>query len=51
MKSSSVRDGLQRIGLTPVATERMAPAYLGKFVQSEIQKWVASIKASGLSRD
>jgi hypothetical protein len=34
-----------------MAPERRTPEYLGKFVASEIEKWAAPIKASGVSAD
>jgi hypothetical protein len=32
-----------------VSDDRATPAYLGSFVKSEIEKWAAPIKASGVS--
>jgi hypothetical protein len=34
-----------------VAPDRRSPDYLGKFTGSEIKKWEAPIKASGVSAD
>jgi hypothetical protein len=34
-----------------MAPERRTPEYLGRFVASEIEKWAAPIKASGVSAD
>jgi tripartite-type tricarboxylate transporter receptor subunit TctC len=34
-----------------VAPERRSPAYLQRFVESEIEKWAAVIKAAGVSAD
>jgi len=47
----SVQDKLRAIGGLPIAPERRTPEYLGKFVASEIEKWAAPIKASGVSAD
>jgi tripartite-type tricarboxylate transporter receptor subunit TctC len=38
---------LATLGLYPVAPERRTPAYLQKFVESEIKKWEGPIRASG----
>jgi tripartite-type tricarboxylate transporter receptor subunit TctC len=38
---------LQKVGLMVVAPERRSPDYLRRFVESEIEKWAAPIKASG----
>ena len=39
------------LGLIVVAPERRTPAYLRKFVDSEIEKWAVPIKASGAQND
>jgi tripartite-type tricarboxylate transporter receptor subunit TctC len=49
METPAVKERLQGIGAQVVAPERRTPAYLGKFVQDEITKWAAPIKASGVS--
>jgi tripartite-type tricarboxylate transporter receptor subunit TctC len=51
MKTPAVRDKLEAAGLKFVSDERTTPEYLAKFVQSEIAKWAAPIKASGASVD
>ena len=51
MDTPSVQQRLKDIGATVVETERRSPEYLQKFVESEIEKWSAPIKASGLSMD
>jgi hypothetical protein len=33
-----------------VASDRRSPEYLGKFTASEIEKWAAPIKTSGVSQ-
>ena len=49
MKTPAVRRPLQGFGAPVVVTDdRATPAYLGKFVKSEIEKWAAPIKASGV---
>jgi tripartite-type tricarboxylate transporter receptor subunit TctC len=47
MELPAARDRLQALGLGVVAPERRTPAYLARFVQNEIDKWAAPIKASG----
>ena len=49
MKTPSVHDRLQGLGAQIVADDRATPEYLGQFVKSEIEKWAAPIKASGVS--
>jgi tripartite-type tricarboxylate transporter receptor subunit TctC len=51
MKTPAVRDKLEAAGLQFVSDDRTSPEYLTKFVQSEIVKWAAPIKASGASAD
>ena len=47
----AVRDLLQGLGARITADDRATPEYLGQFVKSEIEKWAAPIKASGVSVD
>ncbi len=49
MDTATVKARLQGIGAMIVAPERRGPDYLGKFTASEIKKWEAPIKASGVS--
>jgi len=49
MKTPAVRERLQGFGAEVVSDDRATPAYLGSFVKSEIEKWAAPIKASGVS--
>ncbi len=49
MKTPSVRERLQGFGAQVVSDDRATPVYLGSFVKSEIEKWAAPIKASGVS--
>ncbi|MGZ3410333.1 MAG: Bug family tripartite tricarboxylate transporter substrate binding protein [Xanthobacteraceae bacterium] len=51
IKTPSVRERLQPIGAQIVSDDRMTPEYLGKFLKSEIEKWAAPIKASGVSAE
>jgi tripartite-type tricarboxylate transporter receptor subunit TctC len=51
MKTPSVRGPLESAGLRFVSDDRTTPEYLARFVQSEIAKWAAPIKASGISVD
>jgi tripartite-type tricarboxylate transporter receptor subunit TctC len=48
MKTPAMRERLQRLGVQFVSDDRATPEYLGKFVKSEIAKWAAPIKASGV---
>jgi tripartite-type tricarboxylate transporter receptor subunit TctC len=51
MKTPAVREKLEAAGLQFVSDDRTTPEYLATFVQSEIVKWAAPIKASGASSD
>jgi tripartite-type tricarboxylate transporter receptor subunit TctC len=51
MDSPAVAERLQGLGVMLVAPERRSPRYLGEFVASEIGKWGAAVKASGVSID
>ena len=51
METPSVQLRMKEIGADLIAPERRSPAYLQKFVESEIEKWAAPIKASGISAD
>jgi hypothetical protein len=46
-----VRGPLESAGLQFVSEDRTTPQYLATFVQSEIAKWAAPIKAGGISVD
>ena len=48
METPAVRERLQQFGATVVAPERRSPAYLQKFVEAEIVKWAATIKAANI---
>jgi tripartite-type tricarboxylate transporter receptor subunit TctC len=47
MNRPTFQDRLQKLGLMVVAPKRRSPDYLRQFVESEIDKWAAPIKASG----
>jgi tripartite-type tricarboxylate transporter receptor subunit TctC len=49
MHTPTVKDRLQNLGAMIVPDDRATPQYLGGFVKSEIEKWAAPIKASGVS--
>ena len=51
MKTPAIREKLESAGLNLVPDDRTTPEYLAKFVESEIVKWAAPIKASGASVD
>ena len=51
MDTPAVLARLKELGGTPVARERRSPEYLQKFLESEIEKWGDTIKASGVSMD
>jgi tripartite-type tricarboxylate transporter receptor subunit TctC len=51
MHTPAVRERLSGLGAEIVPDNEATPQYLGKFVKSEIAKWAAPIKASGVSVD
>jgi tripartite-type tricarboxylate transporter receptor subunit TctC len=51
LNTKSVQDRLKETGATVVASDRRSPEYLQKFVEAEIDKWAAPIKAAGISAD
>jgi tripartite-type tricarboxylate transporter receptor subunit TctC len=51
MDNPTFRERLHSLGLIVVAPERRTPAYLQAFVASEIEKWAAPIKASGVKEE
>ena len=46
-----VQERLKELGADLAAPERRTPEYLQKFVEREIEKWAAPIKAAGLSAE
>lgn len=51
IESESLRKTLKQIGAEPVPTERRSTAYLQGFVQSEVNKWTAVIRAAGITAE
>jgi tripartite-type tricarboxylate transporter receptor subunit TctC len=51
LETPAVRTRLAEIDAAIAAPERRSPQYLQQFVESEIAKWAAPIKAAGLSVD
>jgi tripartite-type tricarboxylate transporter receptor subunit TctC len=49
LETPGVQRKLQDMGATAVAPARRSPEYLRHFVESEITKWAAVIKAAGIS--
>jgi tripartite-type tricarboxylate transporter receptor subunit TctC len=49
METPAVQDKLKAFGYTFVAPDRRSPEYLRTFVDSEIDKWAAVIKAAGVA--
>jgi tripartite-type tricarboxylate transporter receptor subunit TctC len=47
----AVQERLKEIGATLIAPERQTPEYLGAFVEREVVKWAAPVKASGVGLD
>jgi tripartite-type tricarboxylate transporter receptor subunit TctC len=45
----AVKERLQGLGASVVAPDRQSSEYLASFVKSEIEKWAAPIKASGVT--
>jgi tripartite-type tricarboxylate transporter receptor subunit TctC len=51
MKTPTVRERMAGLGAVLVADDQATPQYLAQFVKSEIAKWAAPIKASGVTID
>jgi tripartite-type tricarboxylate transporter receptor subunit TctC len=51
MDTPLVRRRLMDLGATVVAPERRSPQYLRKFVENEIARWAAAIKAAGVAAE
>ena len=49
LDTAAVQAQLQRIGSTVVAPERRSSDYLQNFVEGEVARWAAPIKASGVT--
>jgi hypothetical protein len=46
-----VQERLKEIGAAPIAPARQTPEYLAGFVEREVAKWAAPIRASGIRVD
>jgi len=51
IETASVRDRLQELGAMVAKKNEQSPEWLGEFVKSEIEKWAAPIKESGVQAD
>jgi tripartite-type tricarboxylate transporter receptor subunit TctC len=51
MNTPSVQERMKQIGADLAPPERRSSEYLGKLVESEIEKWAGPIKASGVTAD
>jgi hypothetical protein len=51
MSSHSTKERLKEFGSVLVAPARRSPEYLQKFIQSEIEKWAAVIKAASIKTE
>jgi tripartite-type tricarboxylate transporter receptor subunit TctC len=51
MKTPAVNERMASLGAVLVGDDRATPQYLARFVKSEIEKWAAPIKASGVTID
>src|SRR5262249_53235235 len=49
MKTPAVRSALEQVAAQVVGDDRATAKYLEGFVKSEIEKWAAPIKASGVT--
>lgn len=47
----AVQQRLKEIGANPIAPERQTPEYLAAFVEREVAKWAAPVRASGIGMD
>jgi tripartite-type tricarboxylate transporter receptor subunit TctC len=51
MNTPAVQERLRSVGVDVVAPDRRSSQYLATFVNSEIEKWGAAIKATGVAAD
>ena len=51
ISTPSVQERLQKLGASVAKPDQQSPEWLGKFIVSEIKKWEAPIKASGVTAD
>lgn len=48
LSSPSVVDRLQKVGVSPIPSERRSPEYLKTFIRSEVSAWSKIVQASGV---
>jgi tripartite-type tricarboxylate transporter receptor subunit TctC len=51
METPAVRQRFSELGATMVPPEQRTPEYLQKFVESEIEKWTATVKAANIKAE
>ena len=51
LDNPALRARFDSIGLIPAAPDRQSPDYLRTFLEAEIARWAAPVKASGVSND
>src|SRR5256885_2353686 len=51
IKTPAVQERMKSLAATVARSDQQSPEWLGSFVKSEIEKWAAPIKASGVSAD
>jgi tripartite-type tricarboxylate transporter receptor subunit TctC len=51
MSAHTTEERLKEFGSVLVEPERRSPEYLQKFIQSEIEKWAALIKAANMTAE
>ncbi|MET0668945.1 MAG: tripartite tricarboxylate transporter substrate binding protein [Xanthobacteraceae bacterium] len=49
LNTPATLERLKKAGVTAIAADQRSPAYLQKFVGTEVEKWRAMIKASGIT--
>ena len=51
INTPAVQERMKSLGATVARADQQTPQWLGSFVKSEIEKWAAPIKASGVTAD
>ncbi len=51
IKTPALQERMKGLGATVARADQQSPQWLGAFVKSEIEKWAAPIKASGVTAD
>jgi tripartite-type tricarboxylate transporter receptor subunit TctC len=51
IKTPALQERMKSLGATVARADQQSPDWLGSFVKSEIEKWAAAIKASGVTAD